>query len=234
MDKSNSLVALGLAGIVSGFLTCASGRLLELFASTGRDMFTHLGAIFGFVFIVHWWIFQGFRSTWRSVAFILACTVAFASAEAAGMSAPPFLAFFSSFDRDIARDIEICFIGGAVGGGIVFLSAVFFLPNRTRWRYVPLYVVALCFVSGVLGVTGWMLGPYLGTAIWHLLKATRLAEHYEYAQSQPSGGANNFYSLFVFWQTCIAPLLGFVLARPGPRLHGTTSAESVPGHFPRF
>jgi hypothetical protein len=67
-----------------------------------------------------------------------------------------------------------------------------------------------------------MLGPYLGTAIWNLLKTTRLAEQYEYSQSQPSGGANNFYSLFVFWQAYIAPLLGFVLARPGPRLGGTT------------
>jgi hypothetical protein len=233
-DKSNSFVALGLAGIVSGFLTCASGRFLELFGSAGRNMFTYVGAIFGFVLVVHWCIFQGFRSIWRSVGFILSCTVAFASAEAAGMSAPPFLAFFSSVDRHIAREIEICSIGGAVGGGIVFLSAVFFLPNRTQRRYVPLYVVAFCFVSGVLGATAWMLGPYLGTAIWHLLKATRLAEQYEYSQSQPSGGANNFYSLFVFWQAWIAPLLGFVLARPGPRLGGNTSAESVPEHLPRF
>jgi len=137
------------------------------------------------------------------------------------MSAPLFLALFSSADRHIAREIEICFTGGVVGGGIVFLSAVFLLPNRTQWRYVPLYVVAFCFVSGVLGATAWMLGPYLGTAIWHLLKATRLAEQYEYSQSQPSGGANNFYSLFVFWQACIAPLLGFVLVRPDPRADTT-------------
>jgi hypothetical protein len=220
-DKSNSYIALALTGIVSGFFTCASGHFLELFGGAGRSMLTYIGAIFGFVLVVHWWIFQCFRSIWRSVGFILSCTVAYASAVTAGMSAPQFLAFFSSADRHIARDIEICFTGGVVGGGILFLSAVFFLPNRTKWRHVPLYVVAFCFVSGVLGAIAWMLGPYLGTAIWHLLKATRLAERYQYSQSQPSGGANNFYSLFVMWQACIAPLLGFFLARLG----GSASAE---------
>ena len=228
-DKSNFYVALALAGIVSGFLTCASGHFLELFGDAGRSMVTYVGAIFGFLLVVHWWIFQGFRSIRRSVGFTLSCTVAYASAVAAGMSAPQFLAFFSSVDRYITRDLEICFTGGAVGGGILFLSAVFFLLNRTQWRHVPLYVVAFCFVSSVLGAIAWMLGPYLGTAIWHLLKATRLAEQYQYSQSQPSGGANNFYSLFVMWQACIAPLLGFFLARLG----GTASAERAPEHLPR-
>ena len=47
-------------------------------------------------------------------------------------------------------------------------------------------------MSGVLGAAAWMLGPYLGT--------------------------DNFYSLLILWQVCIAPLLGFVLDRPGLRL----------------
>lgn len=232
-NKVSSYVALAFAGLISGFLTCASGRFLELFGSAGQNIYTFIGAIFGFVLVAYWWIFQGFRSIWRSVGFILSCTVAYACAVAAGMNAPQFLAFLSSVDRQVARNLEICFTGGAVGGGIVFLSAVFLLPNRTQWRYVPVYVVAFCFLSGVLGTIAWVFGPSLGTAIWHLLKATRLAERYEYSQSQPSGGANYYYSLFVLWQACIAPLLGLFLAHPGPFLFGTASAEHAPGHLPR-
>ncbi|HLZ51135.1 MAG TPA: hypothetical protein VKP61_10300 [Candidatus Acidoferrum sp.] len=228
-DKSTSYVALALAGIVSGFLTCASGHFLELFGDAGRSMVTYIGAIFGFVLVVHWWIFHGFRSVWRSMGFLLSCTLAYACAVAAGMNAPQFLAFLSSVNRQVARDLEICFTGGVVGGGIVFLSAVLFLPNRARWRYVPIYVVGCCFLSGVLGAIAWMLGPSLGTAIWHLLKATRIGERYEYSQSQPSGSANNFYSLFLVWQACIAPLLGFFLARLG----GAVSAERAPEPLPR-
>jgi hypothetical protein len=227
-DKSKSFVSLALAGIVSGFLTCASGHFLELFGDAGRRMFTYVGAIFCLLLVVHWWVFQGFRSVWRSVGLILSCTVAYASGVAAGMSAPQFLAFLSSVDRYTTRDLEICLTGGAAGGGILFLSAVFFLPNRTQWRHMPLYVVAFCFVSGVLGAVAWMLGPYLGTAIWHLLKTTRLAERYQYSQNQPSGDANNFYSLFVMWQACTAPLLGSFLARRGD----TASAEPAPTHAP--
>jgi len=231
--RSSSFLALAFAGIISGFLTCASGRFLELFGGAGQNISTFIGAIFGFVLVVYWWIFQGFRSVWRSMGFLLSCTLAYACAVAAGMNAPLFLAFLSSVDRQVARDLEICFTGGVVGGGIVFLSAVLFLPNRARWRYVPIYVVGCCFLSGVLGAIAWMLGPSLGTTIWHLLKATRLAERYEYSQSQPSGSANNYYSLFVMWQAGIALLLGGFLARPAPLVADTSSTDYPAGHSPR-
>ena len=87
-NKFSSYVALAFAGLISGFLTCASGRFLELFGSAGQNIYTFIGAIFGFVLVAYWWIFQGFRSIWRSVGFILSCTVAYACAVAAGMNAP--------------------------------------------------------------------------------------------------------------------------------------------------
>lgn len=221
-SKARHCLALAFAGLLSGFLTCASGRFLELIGRAASDNFALFnGAIFGFVLIFYWWISQGFRSVWRSAAFILACTAAYFCALQGGMSAPPFLLFLSSFlPRQLAQEFEICFTGGVLGGAIVFLSAVLFLPNRAQWKHVPLNLVVFSFLSGVLGIIAWALGPYLGTGIWYLLKATHLAEQYQYAQTRPSGGANNYYSLFVVWQAGAAVLLGLLLARPRPALAG--------------
>lgn len=213
--------ALAFAGLLSGFFTCASGRLQELFGRTSGYLALFSGAIFGLVLIFYWWIFQGFRSLWRSAAFVLACTAAYFCALDGGMSAPPFLLFLSSFmPRELAHEFEICFAGGILGGAIVFLAAVLFLPNRAQWKHVPLNLVVFCLLSGLLGIVGWALGPYFGTGIWYVLQATHLAHQYQYSPNQPSGDASSFNSLFVVWQAGAASLLGFFLARPRPSLAG--------------
>lgn len=215
-SRSNHCVSLACAGLLSGLLTCASGHFLEMFGRAAADKFAlFIGAIFGFVLIAYWWISQSFRSVWRSAAFILACTAAYFCAFAGGVSFRPFLSFLPSVTGlQLPQEFGICLTGGIIGGAIVFLAAVLFLPNRAQWKHVPLNLLVFCFFSGLLGIAGWALGPYLGTAIWQLLRATHLAEQYQYPQSQPSGGANDYYSLFVIWQAGAAALLGLLLARP--------------------
>jgi len=171
--------------------------------------------------ILYWRFCRGFRSFWRSAAFILVCIAAYFFALDGGVNAPPFLLFLSSFaSRQVAHEFEICFTGGILGGAIVFLAAVLFLPNRAQWKHVPLNLVTFCLLSGLLGIIGWAAGPYLGTGIWYLLRATHLAQQYPYSQDQPAGGVS-FDSLFVVWQAGAASLLGLLLASPRPSLAGT-------------
>jgi MFS family permease len=217
VSKARHCFALAFAGLFSGFLTCAGGRFQQLFGPLSDLL---IGAIFGFVLIFYWWIFQGFRSFWRSAAFVLACTAAYFCAIYAGINAPPFLLLLSSFmPRQLAHEFEICFTGGVLGGAMVFLAAVLFLPNRAQWKHVPLNLVVFGLLSGLLGVVGWALGPYFGTGIWHLLQTTQLVQQYRSPQDQPSEGVN-FNALFVVWQVGAAALLGLLLARPRPLLAG--------------
>lgn len=231
-SKANHCLALACAGLLSGFLTCTGGHFLELLGDKGQNGFFFIGAIFGLVLILYWWIFQGFRSFWRSAALVLACAAAYFCAFWGTMSLRQFLSFLSSVTGlHLPQEFEICLTGGIIGGAIVFLSAVLFLPNRAQWKHVPLNLLVFCFLSGLLGIVGWASGPYLGTGIWHLLKATHLAERYQYSQTQPSGGANNFYSLFMIWQVGAALLLGLLLARPRPLLGGPAPDEAQPKLF---
>lgn len=222
ISRANHCFALAFAGFVSGLLSCASGRFLELFGPAS-DFF--IGAIFGFVLIFYWRVFQGFRSFWRSAAFLLVCIAAYFCAIICGVNAPPFLLFLSPLmPRQLAHEFEVCLTGGILGGAIVFLAAVLFLPNRAQWKHVPLNLVAFALLSGLLGILGWALGPYLGPPIWYLLQATHLAQQYRSSPDQPSGGVN-FHSLFVVWQLGAASLLGLLLARPRPSLAGPTRQD---------
>lgn len=233
--KPNEILTLGLAGALSGFWTCASGRFLELFGSASQNLALFVGAIFGLVLVAYWSIFRGFRSVWRSVGFVAASTVAYASALVAGIKTPISLNFLVPLVRDnLSRELAICLTGGIVGGAILFVAVPVLLPNRTRWRVPALHALGFPFLSGVLGMIGWLLGPSLGTIFWHLLKLIHLAEQYQYHQAQPSGGSSNYYSLFLVWQSGTAILIGFFLSKHAAFVRDVESAKEEHEKSPGF
>jgi hypothetical protein len=223
-NKPNLFPTLALTGVLSGFLTCASGHFLEMFGSASQDLSLFIGAILGIVFICYWWIFRDFRSIWKSIGFVAASTVAYIFAMFGGLNTPIRFDFLSPLvGSDQARNLAICFTGGIIGGAIFFTSVLVLLPKRTEWKSVPLHASSFSVLSGVLGMIGWGLGPSLGTTAWHLLKVTHLAEQYQYTQSQPSGGANNYYALFLVWQAGAVILVGFFLSK-----HAVSVGDVVP------
>src|SRR5262249_57314798 len=141
-----------------GLLTCASGHFLELLGVRNGAEF--VGGIFGLVLVSYAWIFRSFRSLWRSLAFIACCTLAYLFAVEAALSTPSFPAFLFPFvDPCLVRELEICFIGGIVGGALVFLSSVMFLPNRAQWKHVPLNISVFCASSRILVLLAWLPVP---------------------------------------------------------------------------
>jgi len=201
------ILGLTLAGILSGLLTIAAPRILALVGLS--DAFSFIGGVFGLVVAGYFWVFRGIRSISAVLGFVLISALAFYAAIMVTRFIPYHLTFldFSGGKNDEIRT-DLFFTSGCLGAIIVFVAFfVFLLPERKPDRLL-FKSISLSLFGGVLGVSGWVLGPTFGKALWFVFKTLHLGEPAQSAHPHPSGDEEYFYSLFVVWQSGIAFVMG--------------------------
>lgn len=109
-------------------------------------------------------------------------------------------------------------VGGGLVGGYLFLGeALYLLRPGVRASSLALGALLLSMVSGALAAIGWVLGPYLGTAISelfyvaHIPTTVPVPTPYDplYGYRTPTVE----FSLHLIWQTGIAFTLGAMVKR---------------------
>ncbi len=110
------------------------------------------------------------------------------------------------------------FVGGLVGGFLVFGEALYLLHRGIGWGPAVTKAFMLALVAGALGVIGWALGPSLGTVITRLCYAAHLSATAPSPYDPLSGYREPAveYSLYLVWQTGVGVILG-MLVRPTDR-----------------
>jgi hypothetical protein len=207
-DNYGVTVALTLAGLVSGLITCG------LVWPAGRLGGYILGGVFGATMTVSLVLCGMLRAAWKALWLPLVAAAAdYISIMVAGCVELGLAWMLLPMDRPAPHESPVAlFAGGLIGaflvlGGILTLShpevGMRALAARALWWSVP---------GGALGVVGWALGPSLGMAIWsgvHAVGLTAPTETFENALS----GTSRQYSLFVVWQTGMAFVIGLMLRR---------------------
>ena len=190
---------LAILGLLSGLATCPT--MLYLFSRSPR-WFPSCAIIFAFA--LYSWCCEGIHSAWRVIGFIIFSTLAFWIAVFAGGLGATGVRDLTGI-QDLGMNAVL--LGGVVGTAQVALARYVFLSGR-RGRSALLRSIGLiALVGGVLGETGDSLGPSLGAAIWHLLRLLRLLSPAESSPAQAGSSTLSLFSMFVLWQTAIAPLL---------------------------
>lgn len=147
------------------------------------------GATFGIAIVAYFALFEGYRAPYRFLALVCACSAAYPLSILGGLGVR---ALFQWLVDPSAQSDSIplfyLFAGGSIGACIVLFSAIIlFGPMRMSPAAVGATVVAV-FLSGFLALTAGAVGRRLG-------RSTNFSQA----------------TVFVFWQTGVAALLGFLL-----------------------
>src|SRR5262249_44325319 len=105
------------------------------------------------------------------------------------------------------------FVGGLVGGFLILTTAQLLLSLRRKWKAIFGRAVLWSLAGGALGLAGFALGGSLGKLLWLALHAMHLTMTDADLERAVSTETVNVFSLFVLWQTCMAPLLGWLVAK---------------------
>jgi hypothetical protein len=200
----SSLSLLAIAGLASAVFTLAD-------FITGDLAQYSVGFIFGLALAIYFAIREGERNPAKIVAFLGACTAAYAAA------------MFSAFRLDsiflpnnpmgasrLDIPIPVFFGAGCVGALIVLAAGIFlFGPREIRWNSFG-RVLLWSLGGGILGVLG---GGADGL--------------------RTRGTYHNFWLLFLIWQTGAAALLGLLLNRERKLLTAPSQAISSAPENPR-
>lgn len=85
-------------------------------------------------------------------------------------------------------------------------------------------------IGAVLGILGWVLGPFLGMAVWRVAFSLGLTAPGETFQGALYGETSHRYSLWVVWQAGIGFVAGLLLSNSKKlsRLWPGLSADEQP------
>lgn len=103
------------------------------------------------------------------------------------------------------------FAGGFVGAFVIVAAFLKLVGSKIAWKHLLLVALAGSAVGGVLGVIGWVLGPFLGMGLWRVAHSMGLTSPTETFQNALLGQTCRVYSLWIVWQTGVGLLLGFAL-----------------------
>jgi hypothetical protein len=219
---TNAAVSAAL-GLVSGLVTCATlGHL-----GSSVILLPFIGVVFALFLSLYSWRWEEFHFVWRTISFILATTAAFWVAVLAG--------FFGSRrgieDPHLWRDD--LFVGGIVGTALVGLARYLFLSRTQKPIDLTWRIGLISLLGGVLGAASDSVHIPVGTAIWNLLRLLHLVTPVPSAPEIVPQDTASLFSMFVVWQTCIAPTL--TLLFPNSSISGQIPVQpspSVPAKAP--
>ncbi|MCI0352711.1 MAG: hypothetical protein L0Z53_25095 [Acidobacteriales bacterium] len=218
MNQSSSnrklIAGLALAGFASGILSVI---FLEIFAGNPqlnefRSALYVPGVVFGVVISACYAIFFRFRSWARLLSLVAAATAAYFFALQCSVYA---LVGFKELDW-AARPWAFygaLFIGGVAGAFVLLTAAQLLLATRRKWKAVLAAALLWSLAGGLLGVAGFALGSSVGKLLWLALSAVRLPLSDASLEAAVSDQNVNMFSMFVLWQTCMAPVLGWLVAK---------------------
>jgi hypothetical protein len=186
------------------------------------------------------------HSYWKAAALIVITTAAYCFAD--------YVAFGLQLQHpDIVRQAErgdmgsaepasaiALFVGGLVGGFIVFSALMILFRPGKSFGGLLLKVLVGTVLSGILGVLGWALRSCVGSGVWHvfhifhLTPPWELSPRYSYHGELDYGETTRMYSVYVVWQTGVAAAAA-VMLRPvraalkiGPSSLGKGTPNSSP------
>lgn len=221
------IAGLAVAGLASGVLSAISG---ELFSNIPKLQEWRLliyvqGAIFGVIVSAYFAIFLRVRSWARLLLLIAASEAAYFLAIVLGVytvvSFRPL-----GWSMDSATYVGM-FLGGLVGAFVLLTAAQLLLPTSRKWKVVLTRTILWSLAGGLLGVVGYALGGSLGKLLWLALHAVRLTFTDVSLDDAVRSETTNFFSLFVVWQTCMAPLLGWLVSKKSATQAENQSAASA-------
>lgn len=186
-----SLLFLALAGLISGFLTIASFHFFA--GAMGNDYVN--GLIFGVVLVGYLWIAGYVRRTWK-VPLILATSI---------------VAYRVSTLSSLLGSEQILYSGYFIAGCIgafLLMASILLVTSLARKKWLVMYtMIASVAGGGVLGAAGYILGPWLGARLSHLLNRLDLYSNWDMLL----GMKEQVLSVHVVWQTGIAFIVGLML-----------------------
>jgi len=186
---------LTLAGLLSALLTA----LTEVLTGGGLA----LGMIFGLTIAFCLYRLKWARSVKELAGFVVICTLAYAAAYWIGLAYPSWFPLFRTGWNGFTPPPNTFFVGGLVGGAISVTAFLFLLRIRNL-RSAALIAAGGSFISGLLGVAGWLWDGTMSAGIDRALGAVHIAP--ESVQHQA-----DFASIFITWQTGMAFFLGVSL-----------------------
>ena len=218
---------LSILGLFAGLLTCVG---LQHFPLQSTEFFPFSGIIFALAFSFYSWWFECLHSPWRVLSFFIASTAAFYIAMFAGALGIPLIRLFIEGGESNAENLKTSavFFGGLFGTALVASARYLFLSNSQDHKALLWRIGLITSVGGVLGAAGFALGPSLGTAIWDLLQLLHFVAPSQSSMGGRSPDTASFSSMFVMWQTGIAPLLALLF--PSSPISAQTPSESSSLH----
>jgi hypothetical protein len=112
------------------------------------------------------------------------------------------------------------FVGGLVGGFLIFVSVVFLAGPRLNKGARSQEIIRGALLGGALGIVGWALRSSIGVAAWNLFHSFGLTPPWELSPTHWYHGINDYgertrmYSLYIVWQTGVAAAIGIMLRYP--------------------
>lgn len=196
-------------GFLSGLVTCAS---LLHFPFQSTELFPFSGIIFAFALSLYSWWFERLHSPWRVLSFVIASTAAFYIAMIAGVfGLSALVPFIGGGESNFGKlGTAAVFLGGLAGTALVAVARYWFLSDPQDSRTLRRRIGLISLVGGVLGATGFALGPSMGTSIWDLLQFLHVIAPTQSSVGGASKDTASFFSMFLMWQTAIAPLLAIL------------------------
>jgi hypothetical protein len=221
------IAGLALAGLASGVLSIISSeplsnipRLQEL-----RLLMYVPGAIFGVFISAYYAIFGRIRSWARLLAFVAASVAAYFLALV--LSVYTVVSFRPlGWSRESAFYVAM-FLGGLVGAFVILAAAQLLLSTRRKWKAILNRALLWSLAGGLLGVLGFALGGSLGKLLWLVLHAMHLTLTDADVEGAVRTQTVNVFSLFVLWQACMAPLLGWLVSKSSAAQPDHQSAASA-------
>jgi hypothetical protein len=207
--RSQLLLRLTLTGLLSGLITDVLACSIK-----GSSGIYWIGGVFGFVVGIGLLLAKRLRRAWMAVVMIVPTALAFwMSLWVAGTTLhwtdhPSFL-----FDTETTITPLGAFTGGIVGGFMVLATFSAACYPKMGILHVTVESLKWSPVGGILGVVGWSLGPFLGIAIWFMLRALGLTPLGQTSLNAVQTGSINALSLYVVWQAGMCVALSFMLDR---------------------
>lgn len=218
------MTLLALSGLLSGLLTCV------YLPPDREEAGLYCGVVFGFFFAVPLAIsgILGTRimsSLLRALGLIAISTAAYllASFMAIGiqMNFPQIVPSNERWDMSTNEPASATalFIGGLIGGFLVFTGLVFLSRPEANKRTYARRIIVGTLLGGVLAFVGWALRSSVGASTWHLLHSFGLTPTWELSPREPFhsyydiGQRSRMYSVYIVWQTGVAAAAGFMFRR---------------------
>ena len=219
------MVLLALSGLSSGLLTCA-------LMAPGRDEAgLSCGVVFGIFLAIPLAISRILgsgilESTLKGFGLIAVSTAAYFLAYMTAMGLQmdfpqivPEAERWSMGNAESASPTAL-FVGGLVGGLLIFASVVFLAGPKLNKSARLQEILRGALLGGALGIAGWALCSSIGAAAWSLFHSFGLTPPWELSPRHWYHGINDYgertrmYSLYIVWQAGIARAIGIMLRYP--------------------